>query len=58
MDAKELKIEDKSHHTSTVFIAAAIYLFFLVIMIGIKFKRRNIVVPQGYQSLDDGSQIK
>jgi hypothetical protein len=55
-DSEELRVEHKSHRAGTLFIAAAIYLFFLVVMIGIKFRRRNIVVPQGYQSLDDGTQ--
>ena len=50
---EELSVKDKNDHAISVFISAAIYLFCLVVMIGIKFRKRSIVAPQGYQVLDD-----
>ncbi|OMJ92757.1 hypothetical protein SteCoe_4385 [Stentor coeruleus] len=54
-NSEELKVEDKKDHASAVFIAAAIYLFIFIVMLGIKCRKRPIVVPQGYQVLDEAS---
>jgi hypothetical protein len=51
-DSKEIPITNKYVHGYTVLIAAAMYLFFFVIMIGIKFKKRTVVHFQDYQALD------
>jgi hypothetical protein len=54
-DVEELKVEERHEKTASVFISAAIYLFILIVMIGIKCRKRQIVVPQGYQALDEAS---
>ncbi|OMJ67168.1 hypothetical protein SteCoe_35748 [Stentor coeruleus] len=54
-NSDELKVENKKDHVYSVFIAAAIYLFIFVVMLGVKCRKRPIVVPQGYQVLDEAS---
>jgi hypothetical protein len=54
-NSEELKVEKKEEHGYTVLVAAAIYLFCFIVMIGIKCRKKQVVVPQGYQVLDDAS---
>lgn len=52
IDAEELRIEHKSDKVGTLFVAAAIYLFIFVVMIGVKYKKKRVVSHEGYQALD------
>jgi hypothetical protein len=52
-ESQELRVEDKESHAYTLFVAAAIYLFTFVVTVGIKFRKKRVVVPLGYQVLDD-----
>ena len=49
-DVEELRVENKTEHSTSLFIAAAIYVFSLIVASGVKL-RKNTIGQQDYHEL-------